>query len=264
VKCWNLVGIVRGADPERREESVVFSAHLDHLGIGAPDESGDTVYNGARDNALGVAKVLGAAEALVRSQPRRSIVFAVVGAEERGLLGSWYYVRNAALPIDKAVANINLDGGREGVATEDVVDNGADFSDLAAIVREVMQARGIGVTADLAARDQVGFSSDHYAFLLAGVPAVDLKDGYSINGDTKVAVRERRYYTEHVSHKQNQNFDERTYSMESATEMAKRSVWLAWHLAQMDGMPQIQRDHAMWRERGRPEEPFYFGKGVGF
>lgn len=260
LRSWNVVGIRRGTDPARAAESIVFSAHLDHVGIGPPDERGDVINNGAHDNAIGSAKLLAAAEAMARLRPRRSIVFAAVGAEERGLLGSWYYVRNAALPIEKAVANINLDGGREGPATEDVIPNGADFSDLERIVEEVMTKRGVQVTlVDRAARSPAGFSSDHYSFLLAGVPAVDFKDGYTVNGDPEKGLGERLYYYRNIRHRPADNFDPRTFTMESGAEMARRAVWLAWHLAEMEGRPEIERDHPMWRMRGRPEQPFYFG-----
>ena len=261
VQSWNVVGIVRGSDPASRDESIVFTAHLDHVGIGPPDATGDRVANGTHDNGLGSAKILAAAEIMARLRPRRSIVFAAVGAEERGLLGSWYYVRNAALPIEKAVANINVDGGREGVATNDVIANAADVSELYDVVREVMASRGVGVMErDRAARNQVGFSSDHYSFLLAGVPAVDLKPGHTVDGDPETGLGDRLRYYRELRHRPADNFDEDAFTLESAAEMARRSVWLAWHLSETQGMPEINAEHAIWRKRGRPEQPFYFGK----
>jgi hypothetical protein len=263
VQSWNVVGIIRGADPGRREESIIFSAHLDHVGITEPDQHGDTICNGAHDNAMGTAKLLAAAEAMVRLRPRRSIVFAAVGAEERGLLGSWHYVRNAVLPIERAVANINQDGGREGLATDDVIDNAADLSDMAQIVREVMTPLGVGVINDRSPAAVVGFSSDHYSFLLAGVPAVDLKPGYTVKGDPEVGWRERSVYYDTVRHRPADNFNE-AWTFESGAEMARRAVRLVWHLANMDGMPRMKSDHPIARERGRPQEPFYFGPKATF
>ena len=265
VQSWNVVGVVRGSDPASRDESIVFTAHLDHVGIGPPDAKGDRIANGAHDNGLGSAKILAAAEAMARLRPRRSIVFAAVGAEESGLLGSWYYVRNAALPIEKVVANINVDGGREGVATEDVIANAADVSELEAIVREVMATRDVGVMdRDRASRNQVGFSSDHYSFLLAGVPAVDLKPGHTVEGDMEIGLQDRRRYYRELRHRPADNFDEDQFTLESAAEMAKRSLWLAWHLSEMPAMPGIKPGQALWRERGRPDQPFYFGKSDAF
>ena len=234
-------------------------------GIGPPDAKGDRIANGAHDNGLGSAKILAAAEAMARLRPRRSIVFAAVGAEERSLLGSWYYVRNAALPIEKVVANINVDGGREGVATEDVIANAADVSELEAIVREVMATRDVGVMdRDRASRNQVGFSSDHYSFLLAGVPAVDLKPGHTVEGDMEIGLQDRRRYYRELRHRPADNFDEDQFTLESAAEMAKRSLWLAWHLSETPAMPGIKPGQALWRERGRPDQPFYFGKSDAF
>jgi hypothetical protein len=265
VRCWNIIGIVRGSDAGRRDESVVFVSHLDHMGIGAPDASGDTIYNGAHDNAIGVARLLGAAEAMARLKPRRSIVFAVVAAEERGMLGSWYYVRHAVLPIEKTVAAINQDGGREGIAPDDVIANCADLSDLGPIIGEVMKQHGVGLLAtDRAARDHVGFSSDHYSFLLAGVPAIDFKDGYTIKGDVERAVQERLTYFKTLRHRQADNFDAKLFTLESAAEMTKRSVWLAWYLANMEGMPSLKTDNVFWRPRRAPERSDYFGPNVKF
>jgi hypothetical protein len=265
VTSWNVIGLVRGSDPAHRDESVVFSSHLDHVGIGPADPHGDTINNGAHDNAIGVARLLAAAEAMVRLAPRRTIVFAAMGAEERGELGSWYYVRHPVLPIEKTVADVNQDGGREGAATSDAIDNAADVSDMHDIVREVLMAHDVTlVSTDAAARDQVGFSSDHYSFLLAGIPSVDLKDGYTVNGDPDVGVRERIAYLKNVRHSPADNFDERTFTLESGAEMAKRSVWLAWHLSSMEGLPGLRPDSPMWRARGKPVQPWYFGSKQTF
>ena len=261
VQSWNVVGVVPGSDPESRDESIVFTAHLDHVGMGPPNEMGDRIANGAHDNGLGSAKVLAAAEAMVLLRPRRSIVFALVGAEERGLLGSWYYVRNATLPIEKVVANINIDGGREGVATDDIIANAADVSELEEIVREVMAARDVAVMdRDRASRNQVGFSSDHYTFLLAGVPAVDLKPGHTVEGDMELGLQDRKRYYRELRHRPADNFDESKFTLESATEMAKRSLWLAWYLSETLSMPAIKPGQPLSRERRKPVHPFYFGK----
>jgi hypothetical protein len=263
LKSWNVVGIIPGSDPARRAESVVFSAHLDHVGIAPPDANGDTICNGTHDNAIGTSQMLASAEALVRMRPPRTIVFASVGAEERGLLGSWHYVRNPVMPIEKTVANINLDGGREGTVTDDVIDNAADLSDLAGIVRQVMGGQKVGVTQDRSPAALVGFSSDHFSFLLAGVPAIDLKPGYSVNGDAERGWKERMLYYDTQRHKPADNFDE-AFSFESPAEMAKRTVRLAWALATMTGMPQMDPKHVMARPRGVPTEPHYFGPGRAF
>ncbi len=265
VRSWNVVGIVPGADPEQREESIVFTAHLDHVGIGPPNSEGDSINNGAHDNAIGTAKLMASAEAMVRLQPRRSIVFAAVGAEERGLLGSWHYVRNPAFPIESVVANINQDGGREGVPTEDVIDNAADLSDMGRIVRAVLAEVGVGVMdRDRALTSPVGFSSDHYPFLLAGVPAIDLKPGHTVAGDWQIGLADRLKYYDEWRHRPADNFNEQTFTMESTAEMAKRAVLLAWHLSEMEGMPAMDPEHPIYRERAMPSEPYYFGPDYRF
>jgi hypothetical protein len=104
----NVVGLIRGTDPELRDEYVVFSAHLDGLGLGVP-EDGDSIYNGAYDNAMGVALMLETARALAEAPPRRSVLFVAVTAEERGLLGSDYFAHYPTVPGDAIVANVNLD-----------------------------------------------------------------------------------------------------------------------------------------------------------
>ena len=265
VQSWNVVGIVPGSDPARRDESIVFTAHLDHVGIGPPNSEGDSINNGAHDNALGTAKLIASAEAMAYLRPRRSIVFAAVGAEERGLLGTWRYVRNPVLPIERVVANVNQDGGREGVITEDVIDNAADLSELYEIVREAMGEVGVGVMdRDRALTSLVGFSSDHYPFLLAGVPAIDFKPGHTVDGDLQIGLADRLKYYNEWRHRPADNFNGDTFTMESAAEMAKRAVLLAWHLSEMDGMPAMDSEHPIYRERGRPGEPYYFGPEFRF
>ncbi|HEY6046416.1 MAG TPA: M28 family peptidase, partial [Pyrinomonadaceae bacterium] len=113
VEAPNVVATLTGRDPKLRDEYVVFSAHWDHLGIGAPDKTGDTIYNGALDNATGVASVLEIARVLanlpVAERPRRSILFLIPTAEEQGLIGAEWYSRHPVVPINKTAADINLD-----------------------------------------------------------------------------------------------------------------------------------------------------------
>lgn len=258
VTSWNVIGVLRGTDPALSEEAIVLSAHLDHVGVCTPDAMGDDICNGTHDNALGIAKLLAVAEAMVRLRPRRSVVFAAMGAEEGGLIGSWYYVRHPVVPIERTVANINMDGGRTGSRTDDVIPNAADFSDMADIVAEVMGELGVSLTHGASSAELVGLSSDHRSFLMAGVPAVDLKPGYSVGGDRELGYRERIHYMNTWRHRPADEFDE-SFSFESAAEMARRAVHLTWHLADMEGTPQMDPDQPMARPRLSPEQPFYFG-----
>ena len=134
---------------------------------------------------------------------------------------------------------------------------------MAQIVRQVMGAQGVGVIADRSPAAVVGFSSDHYSFLLAGIPSIDLKPGYSVNGNAETGWKERMTYYDNVRHKPADNFDE-SFSFESPAEMARRAVRLAWYLATMDGMPQMAKGHVMRRSRAVPREPSYFAPGQTF
>src|SRR4030095_8547062 len=113
VEAPNVAAILPGRDPKLRDEYVVFSAHWDHLGIGAPDKNGDMIYNGALDNATGVASVLAIAEALSKlpaaQRPRRSSLFLFPTAEEQGLIGAEWYSKHPLVPLAKTAANVNLD-----------------------------------------------------------------------------------------------------------------------------------------------------------
>ncbi|HKG97547.1 MAG TPA: M28 family peptidase, partial [Pyrinomonadaceae bacterium] len=113
VAAPNVIGVIEGSDPQLRSEYVVYSAHWDHLGVGAPNKDGDTIYNGALDNASGVAVVLGIAETIARmpaaQRPKRSSLFLFPTAEEQGLLGAEWYSKHPVVPLDKTAANVNLD-----------------------------------------------------------------------------------------------------------------------------------------------------------
>ena len=178
LRSWNVVGVVPGTDPTLRAESIVFTAHLDHVGIGEPDQSGDRIFNGTHDNALGVGKLLASAEAMARLRPKRTVVFVAVGAEERGMLGSNYYI---AHPLaSNPVAAINHDGGLEGPATDDVFAFGAEYSTLGAALDTAARRIGMRVATayptPFSPSQALLFRSDHYPFLRAGVPE-HLSDG---------------------------------------------------------------------------------------
>jgi len=127
----NVVARLEGSDPARKDEYVIYSAHWDHFGIGTPVK-GDKIYNGALDNASGVASVLEIARAFTQVQPapKRSILFLMVTAEEQGLLGSQYYATNPIYPLDKTLANINVDGVNQWGRTSDLTIIGLGASEL--------------------------------------------------------------------------------------------------------------------------------------
>jgi hypothetical protein len=266
-QSWNVIGVLRGSDPNLRDEAVVYTAHLDHVGMGEPDEEGDRIFNGAHDNALGVAKMLAAAEALVDLEPRRSVVFAAVGAEEKGLLGSWFYVKNPVLPIENTAAAINHDGGRDGDAVDDFLTIGASFSTLEETLTDVAQDEGVRVAEEwlppLSPSTSLLLRSDHRAFILAGVPAVYLMDGYSVDGDVEKGQQWWEDYLDNVNHKQRDHFST-GWSLESAVRMARLSARLGLRLANQEEKPRLHDDALIKRARGVPVEPYFYSDELAF
>jgi hypothetical protein len=240
---WNVVAVVRGTDLALRNESVVFTAHLDHVGIGEPDETGDRIFNGTHDNALGTGKLLAAAEAMTHLRPRRSVVFVAVGAEERGLLGSWYYVHHPAVGATRdIVANINHDGGLEGPPPDDVFAFGAEYSDLEKILGEVAEKAGMRLRMDFqapfTAAQALLFRSDQYSFLARGIPGIYLMDGFTIAGDPERGRQQWDRYLTNVNHQARDNFDP-SWTFEAPVRMAALSVRLAWRLANEETRPRM-------------------------
>jgi len=185
VESQNVAGILRGADPQRRNEYVVLSAHLDHLGLADPPIGGDRVYNGAMDNASGIAALLEAAtrlrEAGTNLRPARSLLFLAVTAEEKGLLGSRYFAAHPTVPRASVVANLNTDMFLPLFPLKTLTVLGLDESDLGADVREVAKAQAIGVEADPEPQRNRFVRSDQYSFIRQGVPALAFKVGYEAN-----------------------------------------------------------------------------------
>lgn len=182
VTSENVVGRLPGSDPRLGEQVVLFTAHWDHLGIG-PKVEGDSIYNGAEDNASGVAGMLGAAAALVHElpRPRRSIVFVATTAEEKGLLGSEAYVRDPLVPLARTAAVVNLDVLNVRGRTRDISALGADRSTLGPVFRAAARAEALVVTTEPDVRGSF-FRSDHFPFARAGVPALSLESGLEFVG----------------------------------------------------------------------------------
>lgn len=177
----NVVGILQGSDPDLRDEYVVYSAHMDHVGVRPDAEGGDSIFNGADDDASGTATVMEVAEAMASLDPapRRSMVFLLVSGEEKGLLGSAYYADNPTVPVDAMVANLNADMvGRNWPDT--IVAIGKEHSDLGATLNRVNEAHPeIGMTAidDIWPDERFYFRSDHYNFARKGVPILFFFNG---------------------------------------------------------------------------------------
>jgi len=184
VKTANVLGLLPGSDPRLKDEVVVFSAHHDHLGIGAPDKTGDTIYNGAEDNAAGDAQLLAIAKAFTRlpERPKRSILFLFVAAEEQGLLGSQYYAAHPTFPPGRIAANLNYDGGNLFGRTRDLTYIGLGKSSLDRVVRAVAARQGRRVEGDQFPDRGFFYRSDQLSFARIGVPAIYLHSGTDFRG----------------------------------------------------------------------------------
>jgi hypothetical protein len=188
----NVVGIVRGSDPVLRDTYVVVSAHMDHVGIGRPDATGDSIYNGADDNASGTAALMTLARAFAAlpERPARSVLFLAVSGEEKGLLGSRWFTEHPTVPLESMVANINMDMiGRN--APDSIVVIGMEHSSLGPLVRAVNEAHprlGLTVAPDLWPEERFFFRSDHYSFAAKEIPALfffaGVHDDYHRPSDT--------------------------------------------------------------------------------
>ena len=173
----NVGGILPGR--EFPDEAVVFSGHWDHLGIGTPDEKGDSIYNGAADNASGMAATLlcAAQGARLKEKPRRSLLFLFYTSEESGLFGSESYCTSPAVPLDKTLACINFESMAPESLTKDVVVLGGGKTILDGYIEEGARAQGWYVTYDTDTSDGWFFRSDHFNFVKKGVPAVVIEPG---------------------------------------------------------------------------------------
>ena len=178
----NVVGVVRGIDPKVRDEYVAYSAHWDHFGIG-PVVNGDSIYNGAVDNASGVATVLAIAHAAAEGvKPRRSQLFVFVTAEESGLLGSAYFGEHPTVPASKIIAALNMDVVNVNGRVRDLNVMGDNKSSLGPTLAQMVRAQGIRLSPD--AHPEAGhfYRSDHFSFAKVGIPSVSIGPGVDYVG----------------------------------------------------------------------------------
>jgi Zn-dependent M28 family amino/carboxypeptidase len=175
----NVIGILRGSDPKLRDEYVVYSAHLDHLGITEP-VNGDSINNGALDNGTGVAAIIEIAKAFAAlpERPRRSILFLATTGEEKGLKGADYFANNPTVPFESIAADVNIDMLLLLHKTSDVVVFGIDNSDLGDMARAAARDMSLEISTDRAPEEVVFVRSDQYPFIKRGIPAIFVNSGY--------------------------------------------------------------------------------------
>ncbi|MGH8854165.1 MAG: M28 family peptidase [Telluria sp.] len=189
---YNVAGIVPGTDPKLKDELVVYSAHWDHMGKQGTE--GDTIFNGAVDNASGTAGLLAMAQEAVRNPAKRSQMFLWVAAEEQGLLGSAAYAANPLWPIEKTVANLNLDSLNFIGLVKDMNTQGSERTDLGAMAAATAKDMGLQIAA---AKPDLGggyFRSDHFSFAKAGVPAFSVGAGHGWVKDVEASNAKQKAY----------------------------------------------------------------------
>ncbi len=203
VQSKNVVAKLEGSDPELKDEYVVYTAHWDHLGRD-PALSGDQIFNGAADNASGTAALLEIARAftLIKPPPKRSILFLAVTAEEKGLLGAKYYAAHPLYPLEKTLANINMDVINLWGKTRDLVNLGLGQTTLDEIVASAASKQGRTIIPDAEPEKGLFYRSDHFEFVKKGVPAVNARGGVDYVGKPAEYGREKRAeYTKNDYHK---------------------------------------------------------------
>ncbi len=217
VRSHNVAAAVRGSDPALAEEWVVYSAHWDHLGRN-PALEGDQIYNGALDNATGTGGLIELAEAFAAKPARRSALFLAVTAEEQGLLGARYYAENPLYPLERTVANINIDGLNVWGPTEDVVVTGLGQSTLEDTLGTVASAQGRQLRPESSPEKGYYFRSDHFEFAKVGVPALYADSGITPRGGTVEDGKALR--ADYVAHRYHKVDDEITpdWNLDGAVE----------------------------------------------
>ena len=209
----NIIAAIEGSDPTLKDEYVVFSAHLDHLGVSHHGDEADKINNGALDNASGVAILMETARLLsaMPETPKRSIMFVVVTGEEKGLLGSSYFANNPTVPAIQMVANVNLDMPLVLYPFADVIAFGATHSSLGGIVEKAAQKVDISLSPDPMPEQALFTRSDHYSFVKAGIPSVFLVTGFKSKDPS---INSGAIFGDFIKNHYHQHSDELTLSID--------------------------------------------------
>jgi len=240
IDSQNVAAKLEGGDARLKDEYVVYSAHWDHLGIGAPAADGDKIYNGALDNASGVATVLEIARAFTQVQPppKRSILFVMVTAEEQGLLGSQYYSINPLYPLNKTAANINIDGVNQWGRTKDLTLIGMGASDLDDYALAAAHEQGRTLTPDPEPEKGFYYRSDHFNFAKQGVPALDPDSGVDFVGKSADYSKTKRdEYNEKDYHGPSDEIKP-DWDLSGAAEDAQLLLAVGYRVANADKFPE--------------------------
>ena len=240
LESQNVIGVIEGSDAEAKREHVLLSAHWDHLGIG-PVVNGDSIYNGAEDNASGTADLLAIARQLAQGpRPKRSVLIAFVTAEESGLLGSEFLGLNPVVPTEDLVANLNVDGGNVLGETRDLAVLGDSKSSLGPSLARLIEPRGMRISPDANPERGYFYRSDHFSLAKVGVPSASIGAGEDFVGRPREwghaqseDYTEKRYHQ--VTDEYEANWDLRgavqlsTIVLEFTRQLANSREWPTWN-----------------------------------
>ena len=242
VRTANVGGILPGSDPQLAKELVVLSAHHDHLGIGAPDASGDRIYHGAVDNALGCSQVLAAARALsgLPVRTRRTLLVLFVAAEEQQYLGSKYYAQHPSVPVGRIAADVNLEGAFDRDIfgrTHDATLIGMGKSSLDEIAESVARSQGRTLRPDQFPDRGYFYRSDQFSFAGVGVPTLNFGEGTEVIGRPADWGRQQvEAWERHKYHQPADKLDD-SWNFDGVIEDAQLAMLSTWLIAQAEAMP---------------------------
>jgi Zn-dependent M28 family amino/carboxypeptidase len=240
VASENVLGIMPGSDPALRDEYVVLSTHIDHLGTGEPID-GDAIYNGAVDAASGVATVLTIARALsaLSPPPKRSVLFLATTDEEFGFVGAEYFLRHPLVPLRDLVADVNIDEAMNILfETKDIVPYGAEHTGLGPLISDAAGRMGYGVGPDPIPEEAASVRFDHFSFMRAGVPAVTLLMESFHAADPRIDGGSIvRRWIETIYHSPKDDMRQEPLDFESAAKGARLNLALVYALAQAPTRP---------------------------
>jgi Zn-dependent M28 family amino/carboxypeptidase len=245
----NVIGVVRGSDPKLRDEHVALSAHWDHLGIG-PAVNGDSIYNGASDNASGVADMLAVANAAAAgAKPKRSLLFVFVTAEESGLLGSEYFATNPTIPASRIVANVNVDGGNLLGRSRDLNVLGEKKSSLGPSLATMVKPMGVRISPEEHPERGHFYRSDHFSFAKAGIPAVSIGAGNDYEGRAREwGPQQEEDYTSHRYHQPSDEYGV-GFDLAGAVQLSDIVLRFATQLANAQTTPTWSKDAEFGRRQ---------------
>ncbi len=237
----NIIGIIKGNDKELNNSYLIITAHYDHLGIGKPVK-GDSIYNGASDNAMGDAGLLEIARIMEQNKSKisRSIIFILLTGEEKGLLGSTYYTDNPVVPIYKTVANINIDGLAFYDKFKSVIGVGSNYSTLKDFLKkstDKLNLKLTGIPYEFEGGESF-FMSDQIAFAMAGIPSILIAEGPDyIHHSKDESINMLINYSKNIYHSPQDDLSQ-VINLDAVVEHLKVILSMCFDLCNSDKVPE--------------------------